>query len=112
MFRTIILAAGAAIALAGSASAQTADQDSAPSVTIQFADLDLGHQAGARVMFQRIQTAAVVACGGQSDLQMLERRQLFDSCRKQTITRALDQLHAPLVTAMGGQPAPVLLSSR
>ncbi len=105
------MAAMAAMAAANPA-AQAQDPSAGVSVKVKFADLDLNQKDGARAMYDRVASAAGEACGGQGDLRMLDRRQLFDHCRTQTIARAVNQLHAPLVMAMAGQSTSVLLAGR
>jgi UrcA family protein len=101
----------ASLVAAGAAQAQS--PDASGSVRVHYSDLDLGSQAGAEDMLARIRTAAGVACGGEPDAIRLDMHAAFDRCRSQTISQAVDQLHAPLVTAMAGRPAQhVVLASR
>ncbi len=101
----------AALAIAAPAAAQTAE---APiSVSVPYADLDIGHAAGAKVLFERIKTAAVRACGGEPDLRQLDQRSRFDQCRAETIGRTVTQLDAPMLTAVASHGVePVSLASR
>jgi UrcA family protein len=97
-------ALAAALAVAGSAFAQTDDDPGAPhSVAVRYADLNLSSEAGARAMLDRITDAASRACGGDVDLRMLERRALYNRCKADTIDRAVRALDAPLVTAMANR---------
>jgi UrcA family protein len=61
MFRTAILATAAVLALSISA-AQAADAPSQASVTVNFADLNLGHATDAQVLAVRIAAAAKSVC--------------------------------------------------
>ena len=112
MFRTFIITAAAALTLAGAASAQAVDPSAQPSISIRYSDLDLKSEDGAKAMAARIQTAADAVCGQRPDPMLLDRRAAFDTCHKATVERALDQLHAPLVTAMAGQSTTVLIAGR
>ena len=102
-----------AVLAAGQPAAAQAVEPGAPiSVQVPYAGLDLNSEAGARIMAQRIKVAASAACGGQVDLRMIYRRQLFEHCRDQTVGRALEELHAPLVTAMAGRSGTVFIAGR
>ncbi len=97
---------------AGPSLAQNDDPSAGITVKVHYADLDLRGQAGAKVMFQRIENAAVEACGGQPDVRVLARRMAFDHCRRETIGRAVDALNAPLVTALSGRSSSSVLAGR
>jgi UrcA family protein len=107
-FRTIGLAFAAASTLAAAAPA-LAQSDPAPiSITVRYADLDVGHEAGARTLLQRIRAASVRACGGQPDLRLLDRRADFDQCRASAIGAAIGKVDSPVLTAMAAQPGPAV----
>jgi UrcA family protein len=112
MTRTATLfAAAVALMIAAPAMAQTADD--AITVSVQYADLDVGHAAGAKILLQRIEAAATTACGGEPDLRLLGERAGFDRCKAATVAQALRAVDAPMVTAMAnGSDQPVILAQR
>jgi UrcA family protein len=92
------LLATAALAIAGTASAQADD----PSIHVSYADLNLHSQQGARAILGRIEDAADQVCGGQPDMRQLTERALYQACRRQAVEHAVRDLDAPVVTAMAG----------
>ena len=96
-----ILAATSVLTGAAPVSAQSAD--AAPNVAVRYADLDVSHVTGAKVLLQRIKTAAIRACGGAPDLREFQRRADFDQCRKSAVASAVARVNAPVLTAMAGR---------
>jgi UrcA family protein len=88
----------AASAVALPAAAQSVDEP--VSVTVSYADLDIGHQAGAATLLHRLQTAAVQACGGAPDIRVLGEVAAFDKCRRAAVSRAVAEVHSPMLTAL------------
>lgn len=87
----------AASVLGGHAAAQPIDQPI--SVTVSYADLDIGHPAGATVLLHRLETAAVQACGGMPDVRLLAQVAAFDRCRRESVSRAVAQVNSPILNA-------------
>jgi UrcA family protein len=112
MFAKTAIATLAAIAALGFAAtthaAPAADWSSdsdAVSVNVSVASLDLSRPADAKVVLQRIHSAARTICGDEPDIRFTERFSLYQSCLKTTVDRTVASLDAPLVAAMnGGQP--------
>jgi UrcA family protein len=100
----------AASAVAHPAAAQSVDEPI--SVTVTYADLDISHQAGAAALLQRLQAASVKACGGAPDVRVLGQVAAFDKCRREAVSRAVDQIHAPLLTALAQKGHPVQVAHR
>lgn len=69
-------------------------------IDVFYGDLNLDHPAGAEKMMNRINRAAVRACGGTPDSRDLRERQAFRQCVTTATTSAVRQLNAPLVTAL------------
>ena len=88
----------AASAVALPAAAQSVQEP--VSVSVSFADLDIGRPAGATILLHRLQAAAVKACGGTPDVRVLGETAAFDKCRRAAVSHAVDQVHSPLLTAM------------
>jgi UrcA family protein len=86
------LVAVAASALAMSAPAFAQSADGAVSVTVSYRDLDLGHAQGLQVLKNRVEAAAVQACGGEFDVRDLGRRAIVKKCRADAVEHALAQL--------------------
>jgi UrcA family protein len=93
------LAAAAALAVAAPASAEPL-QIVKTVITVPYGDLNLDHADGARALLNRIRSAAVRACGGESDVRDLDDRHDFDACRKVAIGEAVARVDAPILTAM------------
>ncbi len=95
--RLLSLSIATALGLAASVHAQTFD---APiSVLVRFADLDINHAPGSKIMLGRVEAAATRACGGEPDIRDLGRRAVYLTCRASTIDRALKELGSGVVTA-------------
>lgn len=102
------LAASAALGLAG---AHPASAQETVSVKVSYGDLDLGKEAGAKAMLQRIRHAARTICGEPTG--GLNAHFQYWSCFKSTTDRAVATFGNPMVTAMnsGGRPAAIQLAS-
>ncbi len=101
-----------ALATSGPAAAQANDDGAGLKVTVRYSDLDLSREAGARIVYQRIKSAATEACGGQPDIRLLTSRMIYIHCRAETIDRAVKTLNAPLVTAMAHGAATTVYAGR
>ncbi len=99
----------AALAGAGSASAQSDDGGAAQSVSVRYADLDLGSTAGAKAMLARIHYAAGQVCGREPDIRTLDSRAQFARCRTEAISHALHDLHE---TVAGRTEASVVIADK
>jgi UrcA family protein len=107
MTRSMTAQALAALILAGSAiaipaAAQPGDQPI--SITVSYADLEIGHPAGANVLLQRLQAAAVEACGGLPDVRLLAQVAAFERCRREALSRAVAQINSPMLNAAATRP--------
>lgn len=63
--------------------------DSPPSVTVNYADLNLANPAGVRILHQRIETAARAVCGDDFNSEVLELRDAARVCYKTATREAL-----------------------
>ena len=97
-FATTALVAVALAMGAQQACAAPAD-DGTVSVPVRYSDLDLQHAAGARSMLDRLTAAAQTACGPQPAIVELSRRSAYDNCVRQSVSRGVRTLNAPLVSA-------------
>lgn len=86
------------VALAGTTAGQAAD--GAPSVTVQYGDLDIGHAAGAKILLQRIEFASGQVCGGPPDIRLLDARSRYQACKAKAFANGLATLNAPLVNQL------------
>jgi UrcA family protein len=89
------------------AAAQTASTTDA--VRVRFADLDINHAAGAKVLLGRIAAAADRVCTGDVDTAILTRRTDFIACRTSVIQRTVMGLGVPMVIAVAGYADPKLV---
>jgi len=115
----ISIAAAAATLVLGVASVASAQamNETAASVTIRVAGVDLSSPAGAKVALHRIETAADSVCGPRPDPRDLNRT-AYDQCRKAAVTDAVASLDSPFVTQLASartpstQAPPMLVASR
>jgi UrcA family protein len=93
MHRLIV---SAAVLVALMATAAHAEEET---MRVRVGDLNLQHQDGAKVALRRIKSAATSFCGGEVNTP-LELSRSFRSCRQAMTGKAVEQLDAPLVTAL------------
>ncbi len=76
--------------------------------TVKFADLDLTRTAGAEALYSRIRSAAKQVCAPSFVSREWEASKNTRLCIDQAITRAVADVHAPMLTsyymARSGQP--------
>ncbi len=70
------------------------------SETVSYADLDLGHQAGARVLLTRIGGAAKRVCGPAPDAR--QSNSPYYKCVDTAVGRAVTEVNRPTVNALHG----------
>ena len=107
-FKTFGCAAlGVALAVCNAAQARPIDpQDGGPiAMVVNYADLDIGHPAGARILRNRVKLAATRACGGAPYLRLLDESARFRRCRKSAMAHALANI-VPSTTFAQVSPAP------
>jgi UrcA family protein len=104
--RVLGLGLSLAVAAAHAAAAQkTADvhvsDQGVISVVTHIADLNPSTPDGAKTVLGRLRHAAIFACGDQPDRREgLEVMQDYKVCLRESLDEAVDQVHAPLVTAL------------
>jgi UrcA family protein len=106
----LCLAAAASLSCAAPVLAQTSD--AAPSVTVKYADLNIGSRADAQVLLKRIEAAANTACGGAPDIRRLDQWTSFRACRRSAVARAVAAVESPMLTALAHGGAPGSLAAR
>ncbi len=92
-----------ALALAATAPiAMPAYADSPTSVGVQFGDLHLNQPVDAAIMLDRLDQAAMQACGASPFSSLREYRLAIrgSRCYARSLSRAVADLNAPEVTAM------------
>ncbi|MBA3812712.1 MAG: UrcA family protein [Caulobacteraceae bacterium] len=110
MFTKSTLTALAALAAFSLAGAHPASAQETVSVKVPYGDLDLGKDAGAKAMLQRIRHAARTICGEPDG--SLNAHFQYRSCFKSTTDRAVAAFGNPMVTAMNsGRSAAIQLAS-
>jgi UrcA family protein len=91
--------------------------DDAPSITVQYADLDLDHKAGIVALYARLDGAARQVCGDrQADLRA---KQAYRTCVHKALSAAVERIDRPMlsdyVVQRVGKPAktaPVTVAAR
>ncbi len=118
MFAKITFTSLAAVAALGFAAtthaAPSVDGTSDPlSVKVSYADLNLSTPVGAQSVLNRIHAAAQTACGGETDIRLLDRLAAYHSCMQATVDRAVASLANPVVTGLyAGEPGAVVVANR
>jgi UrcA family protein len=109
------LTAALALGLSASGQSAAAQNTETVSVKVSYADLNLSTEAGAKVMLQRIRSAAKKICGDGSDDPVAFIYQTLP-CAKATTDRAVAKFGNPIVTALNSgkstAPAIALASNR
>ena len=100
------LAAGVSLGLGTPTQAQSPSEKPLTTV-VRFSDLDLTRAEGARVLLGRLQHAARAVCSPAADAKDLKRISLYESCLKESMDRAVADVHAPLVSALYGNATAV-----
>jgi UrcA family protein len=77
---------------------------------VRYREADVGQRSGAQMLYGRIRVAARIVCH-EHDGAEPARRQRYTACLKASVDRAVEELDAPLVTALHEQRAPVSLAS-
>lgn len=109
--RTSIPALTAAVMLAALSLAAHADPSSATTLrghgVVNYGDLNIESEAGAKILLQRLERAAKKACGGQATFSSYTGSldHTFEQCWTEAIARAVKQLGAPTVTRVYAESA-------
>jgi len=100
----VLFLATAGTALAGRGQPPGEPIERIAGVQVSYQDLDLHEESGARAMLERLQRAAVTACGGNPKwyltYEIMPKRtvDVFQSCRRNAIARAVAHIDAPLLS--------------
>ena len=86
----LIIASLAALPLAAGATTPT----DAPAVHVQFADLDLSHDAGVERLYVRLRHAAATVCNMRADIRDLRATEIQQSCTTAALDRAVAEIHS------------------
>ena len=92
--RTFAAVSALTLALAGAAIAQPRDWET----PVSYADLRIEREADARTLLQRISRVATRLCGGPEI--SLRAKQAMQACRAEAVARAVEQVDAPMLTAV------------
>jgi UrcA family protein len=106
----LCLAAVATLSCAAPVLAQT--EDTAPSVSVRYGDLNIGSPAGAQVLLKRIEAAATAVCGGAPDIRQLSQWASFEACRRSAVARAVVAVDSPMLTATAHRGSPASFAAR
>jgi len=107
-----ILAPALLLAIATAAMPASADVPNATqSLTVSYGDLDVTHEAGIKVLYGRIQSAAHNVCQPLSTLPGLKKT-AFDKCVSDAASNAVRTIGQPALTSLYEQKTGVLLPTR
>lgn len=73
------------------------------SITVSFADLDLGSAQGAQTLYDRLRSAARRVCG-KADLRDIAGAERVKRCRSEALDAAVVKIDHPRLTALHGKP--------
>jgi UrcA family protein len=96
-----------AVALVGfaAANAALAAEPGTTSITVSYADLDLGKPQGVDTLYARLKGAAKAACG-DTDARNLREKALVRECRDEALASAVKGVNHAALTAMHRQHSP------
>jgi len=95
-----IVATGLALPLAGMAAAPSHIDDAA--VKVSYSDLNINNEAGAKVLYSRLQRASQEVCGVGSHniVRSLTETRKAQACYEDALTSAIEKLDSELLTAI------------
>lgn len=100
MYRALtILASGISLLLATPAVAHPS-AGKLPSLVVQYSDLDVTRKEGAVVLLDRLSHAARRVCNPEPNNKDLDGRTRYEACVKDSMDRAVADIHIPLVSAL------------
>ena len=82
----------------GFQAAYAAPPQNAPSMVVNFADLDLSHSEGAAVLYQRLKSAAKSVCAPLEGRE-LARQMNLKACVQGAVSTAVAKVDRPALTA-------------
>lgn len=101
MFRAIMFVTfAAATVLTGAARAQMPATVPGKQIAVNYADLDIGHRAGAVELIGRMHAAAAQTCGPAPDIRQLELSRAYRQCISDAVARGVADVNAPVVTEL------------
>ncbi|HEY2356895.1 MAG TPA: UrcA family protein [Phenylobacterium sp.] len=82
-------------------------------MVVRYSELDLTHEAGARVLLGRIRQAAHTVCGPEPSHLSIDEYQRYEACVVEAVDATVQRVHSPLVTAIyDSTPKPRLYAER
>jgi UrcA family protein len=93
-FATTMMMSALALGLQSAYAAAPAD---VPSVVVRFADLDLSRSEGAKVLYQRLNSAAETVCAPY-DAGEIARHRNFTACVRTAVATAVAKVNRPALT--------------
>jgi UrcA family protein len=88
------IATTAAMLVSATAAHATAN-DSPPSVTVHFADLNPDSVAGSKTLYQRLRHAADEVCGDEFSVVALDQMRNIEKCKQVAIENAVAEIDQP-----------------
>jgi UrcA family protein len=88
------------------AAAEASAAEVSTAVHVRYGDLDLSQPSGARILYHRLQNAALEACGA-SDFSVAPYRDAVQrsACYRQGLAQAVEAVNLPAVEALAAAPA-------
>lgn len=98
-FTSILITAFSACVVLAPALTHAATPAAALSVTVRYADLNLGSEAGSAALYARLESAARAVCG-PSDIRDLGQFAAVQACQKAAIAQAVHAVHSTQLAAV------------
>ena len=70
---------------------------------VPYADLDLASEAGARILLQRIETAADAVCGGAANKTSKLEKEDYDECHAVAVAGAVSKARSPTLSRLAAR---------
>ena len=95
-----IVATGLALPLAGMAAAPSHIDNAA--VKVSYSDLNINNEAGAKVLYSRLQSASQKVCGigSHNIVRSLTETRKAQACYEEALTSAIEKLDSELLTVI------------
>ena len=94
-----VLTALTACVVLAPALSHAATTNGAAAVTVRYADLNLGTDAGNTTLYARLVSAARQVCG-TGDIRNLGQLAATQACQREAIAKAVQEVHSPQLAAV------------
>jgi UrcA family protein len=103
----VLMTVGSALAESASVRVEgiPPDKPTVLATVVQYGDIDVSTNDGAKVLLTRIDEAALRVCGARNGKpSAFVSEASFESCRKHAVDDAVALVHAPMLTKVAASP--------